>query len=223
MSEQYYNLGWFGRHPFFYDIGGKVVDPIRRRAARMMGKESFKIIDIATGTGAHAYEMARLGHDVIGIDLDTNMLAKAQRKIGKDLKLKFIEADGTNLPFSNNEFDAATVSFAIHDVPYEIGVQILKEMNRVVKGDGVIWIIDYHAPLDNLGAKVLFSVARLFESPNYFPFVKRGLDAYIESIGLQLLERSSFLGAVQFTRLKPSSHIYGEEINSPKTQELEVN
>jgi ubiquinone/menaquinone biosynthesis C-methylase UbiE len=33
-----------------------------------------KILDVATGTGALAYELAKLGHSVIGIDISMEML-----------------------------------------------------------------------------------------------------------------------------------------------------
>lgn len=202
MGEDYYNQGWFGRHPTIYEIASKFISPLRRRAARKMGKEKLKIIDIGTGTGAHAFEMAKLGHNVTGIDLDTKMLAKAEKKLSSDMNLKFMHADGINLPFADNEFDAATISFALHDVPFEIGVKILNDITRVIKDDGFIFIIDFHVPIDNIGARILFSVAQLYESPNYKPFTKKGLEIYLKATGLILIEKSSFLGAVQFSRVE---------------------
>lgn len=50
---------------------------------------------MATGTGAQAYELAKLGHEVVGIDLSPEMLAQAKKKLSPNLKLKFQEADGT--------------------------------------------------------------------------------------------------------------------------------
>ena len=143
MREDYYNLGWFGRHPNIYEIASMIISPLRRRAARKMGKEKLRIIDIGTGTGAHAYEMAKLGHIVTGIDLDKKMLEKAKNKISSGMELRFLHADGTKIPFADNEFDAASISFAMHDVPYEIGIKILKEVSRVIKHDGFVFIIDF--------------------------------------------------------------------------------
>lgn len=214
MGGDYYNLGWFGQHPTIYEIASKAISPLRRRAARKMGEEKLMIIDIGTGTGAHAYEMAKLGHNVTGIDLDTKMLAKAEKKLSSSLELKFMHADGINLPFADNEFDAATISFALHDVPFEIGVKILNEITRVIKDDGFIFIIDYHVPIDNIGARILFSVAQLYESPNYKPFTKKGLEIYFEATGLMLIEKSSFLGAVQFSRVERVRHRQKESVKA---------
>ena len=133
MPEKYFNEGWFGKHPTMYEIGSFFIARLRRKAAKMIGeKKKLKIIDIATGTGAHAYELAKLGHEVVGIDLDKKMLAKASRKTSTKLKLSFLFGDGTKLPFKANEFDVATISFAMHDVPAEIGVKFLKEAKRVI-------------------------------------------------------------------------------------------
>lgn len=199
MAEDYFNQGWFGRHPAIYEIGSFFISPMRSRAARRLKGENLKIIDVATGTGAHAYELAKLGHDVTGIDLDPNMLLKANRKCSNELKLQFLHGDGTKLPFANESFDAATISFAMHDVPHEIAIALLKEMCRVTRKGGEIYIVDYYEPINNLGARLLYWAAQLYESPNYNPFIDTGLAAYAEEAGLQFRQKENFLGMVQFT------------------------
>lgn len=166
-----------------------------------MNGKKMKILDIATGTGAHAYELAKMGHHVVGIDLDDNMLEKARMKVKDNNKLSFLNADGTRLPFDSNGFDAATISFAMHDVPTEIGIDILKEAKRVVKKDGFILIVDYNNLKGSLGAKFLYPIALLYESPNYKSFVRRNLSFYLKEVNLKIIEKNTFLGAVQFTRL----------------------
>ncbi|MCK4783236.1 MAG: class I SAM-dependent methyltransferase [Desulfobacteraceae bacterium] len=201
MPEKYFNEGWFGKHPTMYEIGSFFIALLRRKAAKKMGKKKLKIIDIATGTGAHAYELAKLGHEVVGIDLDKKMLVKARRKTSKKLKLSFLFGDGTKLPFKANEFDVATISFAMHDVPAEIGVKILKEAKRVIKKDGFIFIVDYNQ-LETCGAKILYTVAISYESPNYKPFVKRNFSYYLKETGLKIVKKDAFLGAVQMTKIR---------------------
>ena len=201
MPEKYYNQGWFGKHPAMYEIGTFFIRHLRRKAAEMIGEnKKLKIIDIATGTGAHAYELAKLGHEVVGIDLDKKMLAKTSRKTSTKLKLSFLYGDGTNLPFKADEFDIATISFAMHDVPAEIGVKILKEAKRVIKKDGFIYIVDY----DQLGtcrSKILYAIALIYESPNYKPFVKRNFNYYLQETGLKIEKKDTYAGAIQMTKI----------------------
>ena len=193
MSEKYFNEGWFGKHPTMYEIGSFFIVYLRRKAAKRIGKKKFRIIDIATGTGAHAYELAKLGHEVVGIDIDNKMLVKARKKISKELKLSFLTGDGTKLPFKDKEFDVETIYFAMHDVPAEIGIKILKEAKRVIKENGFIFIVDYNQ-LETFGAKILHTVAVSYESPNYKPFVKRNFNYYLQETGLKLVKKDKFLG-----------------------------
>ncbi len=199
--SRYFNQGWFGRHPIIYDFAGFFILPIRKIAAKKMGVEKLKIIDIATGTGAHALELSKLKHNVIGIDLDKKMLAIARNKVLPELMLKFNYADATNTNFLDSEFDAATISFAMHDIPYDIGIKILNEAKRVVKNTGFIFIIDYNN-LSGIGSKILHFFARIYESPNYEPFVRGNLGSYLKNAGLKIEDKSTFLGAVQFVKVR---------------------
>ena len=198
MPDRYFNNGWFGRHPSVYEVASLFIAPLRRYAARIAGRSPGRIIDIATGTGANAVQLAKLGHSVIGVDLDREMLAKAQKKRRAHLVLDFMHGDGTALPFEDDSFDAATISFAMHDVPPEIGVGILREARRVVRPKGRIHIIDYNDLGSSFGARLLYRVARFYESPNYFGFVRGGVVRYLEAAGLTVDRKRHFLGAVQF-------------------------
>lgn len=69
-----------------------------------------KVLDIATGTGHVAIEVAQLVGNygrVVGIDISSGMLEQARKKVAK-LNLKNIEfqlADGENIDFPANNFD----------------------------------------------------------------------------------------------------------------------
>lgn len=201
--SRYFNQGWFGKHPNVYEFASFFIRPLRKMASKKMGMEKLKILDIATGTGAHAFELAKFKHSVIGIDIDKKMLSKANNKISPELELKFSYGDGTNTHFKDDEFDAATISFAMHDVPYDIGIKILNEAKRVVKKTGFIFIVDYN-DLSGIGSKILHFFSRMYESPNYKPFVKAGLASYLEKTGLKIDDKSTFLGAVQFVKVSPN-------------------
>ena len=199
---KYYNEGWFGKHPNIYEFASRFMTKIRNKAAQKMGVKKLNILDIATGTGAHAFALAKLKHSVTGIDLDRKMLDKAKKKITSQLQLKFNHGDGTKLNYKDNEYDAATISFAMHDVPYDIGLKIILEAKRVISQNGFIFIVDYN-DLSSFGSRTLYLIAQIYETPNYKPFVKMGLSTYLASAGFEITDKSTFLGAVQYVTANP--------------------
>jgi demethylmenaquinone methyltransferase/2-methoxy-6-polyprenyl-1,4-benzoquinol methylase len=196
--SRYNNLGWFGQHPRIYELGSMLISPIRRSATRAIPHSSrLRILDLACGTGANTYVLARVGHEVIGIDLDEEMLNWARKKNHDNLTVSFIQGDATNLEFDNGTFDCVTISFAMHDVPYEIGIKMLAEAKRVLIPSGEVIIIDYNEPDKHPIAKLLCFFARLYESPNFEKFIKIGLRRYLSDAGLTLSDRFTIHGAVQ--------------------------
>lgn len=204
VRKKYYNEGWFGKHPEIYDRTDIFMKFIRNKAAKKLYlNNSQLILDIATGTGSQGYEFAKLGHTIVGIDLDIDMLKKATAKSQGGLNLSFIHGDGNNLCFFSKTFDAAVISFAMHDIPYSIGIKILLEAKRVIKDLGTIYIIDYEQPKKNFVAKILHSIALIYESPNYKHFTHRGLENYLKPTGLAISKKENIvLGALQLVSLK---------------------
>ena len=98
-------------------------------------------LDVATGTGDLAIELASRGGDVVGSDFSPGMLDRARAKAPG---LTWEQADAMALPYADNEFDAVTVGFGARnfgDLP-----QGLREMVRVVKPGGRVVILEITTP-----------------------------------------------------------------------------
>lgn len=202
-KHKYYNNKFFAKWAGLYDFEKYISLPLRQKAARFLRlKPPKKILDVATGTGAQAYEFAKLGYDVIGIDLSPEMLAQARKKIRSDLKLRFQHEDATNLPFKDNSFDAASISLGLHDMPHEIDIMVLKEMKRVTKRSSSILIVDYNEPRKHWVAKFSHQFIRLYETPMYEPFINRGLENLLKEVGLKIYNKTDFLGIIQINLIK---------------------
>ena len=70
-----------------------------------------RILDLAAGTGASSVAFARSGAYVIAADFSPGMIAEAKRRYGHMPNLEFRQADATDLPFADGEFDTVTMSF----------------------------------------------------------------------------------------------------------------
>jgi demethylmenaquinone methyltransferase / 2-methoxy-6-polyprenyl-1,4-benzoquinol methylase len=99
-----------------------------------------RALDVATGTGDLAIELARRGADVVGSDFSEGMLAKARLKA----QLRWEQADAMNLPYDDDAFDAATVGFGARNFS-DLG-RGLREMVRVVRPGGRVVILEITTP-----------------------------------------------------------------------------
>ena len=100
-----------------------------------------RALDVATGTGDLAIELAARGGDVVGSDFSTGMLERARSKAPG---LTWEQADALALPYPDAAFDAATVGFGARnfsDLP-----RGLAEMVRVVKPGGRVVILEITTP-----------------------------------------------------------------------------
>jgi demethylmenaquinone methyltransferase / 2-methoxy-6-polyprenyl-1,4-benzoquinol methylase len=110
--------------------------------------ELSTILDIATGTADLAIEAASLkAHKIIGIDISNELLKIGQYKIAKrglNSLIQLIEADGENIPFPDNHFDAETIAFGIRN--FEDPLKGLKEMYRVLNNNGILAVLEFSKP-----------------------------------------------------------------------------
>jgi demethylmenaquinone methyltransferase/2-methoxy-6-polyprenyl-1,4-benzoquinol methylase len=125
----------------------------RRRAADLAevgpGDEA---LDVATGTGDLAVELASRGAKVVAGDFSEEMLARAR---AKQPEIAWEWANAQDLPYESGRFAAATVGFGARnfsDLP--LGVS---EMARVVRPGGKVVILEITTP-QNPPLSTFFSV-----------------------------------------------------------------
>ncbi|MFW5663438.1 MAG: bifunctional demethylmenaquinone methyltransferase/2-methoxy-6-polyprenyl-1,4-benzoquinol methylase UbiE [bacterium] len=121
----------------------------RKKLRRRLGQRNPQtILDVATGTADLAIELARLKpQKIIGVDIAETMLEMGDKKIvRKNLQdiITLQQADSENLPFADNSFDAATISYGVRN--FETPLKGLKEIHRVLKPGGVLLILEFGIP-----------------------------------------------------------------------------
>ena len=102
-----------------------------------------RALDVATGTGDLAIELARRGADVVGADFADEMLAVARRKRGGEA-IAWEHANALALPYPDDAFDAATVGFGARN--FSDLDRGLAEMARVVRPGGRVVILEITTP-----------------------------------------------------------------------------
>lgn len=107
-----------------------------------------RALDICCGPGHMSINMAKelKLDELIGVDLSEGMVDVAStnaKEQGMD-QVQFKKGDATSLDaFSESEFELTTMMDAAHHMPsLDIVTQILRQMDRVTKPDGLIVVMD---------------------------------------------------------------------------------
>jgi demethylmenaquinone methyltransferase/2-methoxy-6-polyprenyl-1,4-benzoquinol methylase len=125
----------------------------RSKLVKMLAEQKpATILDVATGTGDLAISASKIRpQEIIGIDIANEMLEIGRKKIlakGLQSTITLELGDSENLNFQNGRFDAAMVAFGVRNFEnLDLG---LSEMNRVLKPQGRIFVLEFSIPTNNL-------------------------------------------------------------------------
>ena len=106
-----------------------------------------KVIDFGCGSGWALFEMYQIGKLEYGLGIDQSINAienciEVSNLSGFDNKLEFRIGDLQTLKsLPNDSFDAAFTSNVLDTIPNQLAIDILKEMQRIVRKNGEIIIL----------------------------------------------------------------------------------
>jgi len=188
----------------------------RRRAADLAAvPDGGRALDVATGTGDLAFELAtRVGPagEVVGTDFSERMLelarAKAQAPADRGASptggLRFEAANALALPYADSSFDAATVGFGARNFSdLERG---LREMTRVVRPGGRVVVLEITTPtrpplsyfFELWFDRVVPSLGRLAGDPQAYSYLPSSVRRFPGPRELAELMSSCGLGEIRY-------------------------
>ena len=139
MEKTVKSRKFWDRYAKLYDaevlrFSGKAYAEMYRRMAKTLTTD-MKVLEIATGTGLIAINIAEHVQSIEATDFSPKMIATAEKKKVPP-NVRFSVEDGANLSFADHSFDAVIISNALHIIPDPEAV--LKRIRRVLKPDGLL-------------------------------------------------------------------------------------
>lgn len=124
---------------------GLVTRPGRSRAVEHINVRPGRVLEIGVGTGL-ALGYYRPNIEVTGVDVSSEMLAKARRKVaerGLGHVRELREMDARHLDFPDNHFDTVVAMYLVSVVPEP--EKVVAEMARVCRPGGEVVIVNHFA------------------------------------------------------------------------------
>src|SRR5215831_15704087 len=92
-----------GKH--YDDVSYAISDALAHAAQRLNARPDERVLDVATGTGWSARNVARTGAKVTGVDISDELLAAAHELSGHVTPpIEYRLGDAERLPFDNGAF-----------------------------------------------------------------------------------------------------------------------
>ncbi|WP_242975879.1 class I SAM-dependent methyltransferase [Desulfosporosinus sp. FKB] len=139
MKKDRNNKNFWNRYAKIYDIeigrfNRSAYSEMYRLISGALTKE-MKVLEIATGTGLIAINIADSLQSIVATDFSPKMIEAAMKKRAPD-NVHFSVENATALSFLDQTFDAVIISNALHIMP-DPGV-VLKNIRRVLKPNGLL-------------------------------------------------------------------------------------
>jgi len=179
----------------------------------------LKFLEIGAGTGratrfvAMAFPRAK----ITAVDLSAPYLKAAQRKLQDRPRIDFVQADGAELPFLDEQFDAVYSVFLFHELPLGARLDILRESHRVLKPRGFLGFVDSmqlgdRPDLPELDES-LHEFPKTYHEPFYRNYIENPMEALLGQEGFTRVETDfGFLSKVCSSQRMPRNP-------SPRTRE----
>ncbi len=135
--------------------------------------QNLKILEVGCGTGFMSLELARMGHDVVGIDSNDQIIRIARRTSQSDPYRKthggprYDAADFNEWSDDSGNYDIVLFSRVLHDLPHP--EKILSKTHDLLKNGGRLVCLEYaYDRLNRRAAIWLYQIRRALEALGWY-------------------------------------------------------
>ncbi|MET9926663.1 MULTISPECIES: class I SAM-dependent methyltransferase [unclassified Streptomyces] len=159
-----------------------------------------RVLDVGSGTGVPtARRLAAAGHRVVGVDVSPVMTALAARQVPE---AEFRCGDIRELPWADEEFDAACVYFSLLQMSRREQTELLGRLARAVKPGGRLAVAT--VPVDVADVSAVFMGQPVVVSS----FGEEKFASVVAGAGFAVEERHSVLFTPDHPAGVPEPHLF---------------
>ncbi len=188
----------------------RILSPLKAALAQTTLKKGIKVLDLACGTGRTLrFLRATLPKaSLYGIDLSPAYLRKANQLLSEipgELP-QLAQANGENLPYLDNHFDAVSSVFLFHELPFEARQRVIEECFRVTKPGGILIICDSMQKGDYPGFETMMDNFPVrFHEPYFKHYITDNLVKRLEKAGFENIETQNHFVSKYWLARKPKA------------------
>lgn len=150
-----------------------------------------KVLDLCCGSGQATQLLLQYSQDVTGLDASPLSLRRAQQNVPQ---AKYVEAWAEEMPFPENQFDLVHTSVAMHEMKPDQLKEILQEVYRVLKPEGIFAMVDFHKPTNPIFWPGLSLFLLLFETETSWQLLETDLVGQLREFGFNVSEHTLHAG-----------------------------
>ncbi|QDZ38977.1 class I SAM-dependent methyltransferase [Euhalothece natronophila Z-M001] len=190
----------------------RILAPLKTGLSDITSLESrnTKILDVACGTGRTLRFLRGMLSKVslYGVDLSPAYLRKANQLLSEipgELP-QLIQGNAESLPFVDDYFHGLSCVFTFHELPATARQNVINEMFRVLKPEGVLVICDSIQAVDSPELKPMMeNFPAMFHEPYYKHYIYDDFEKRLTDAGFQITSISNHFASKYWVAHKPSS------------------
>ncbi|MBN8559996.1 MAG: class I SAM-dependent methyltransferase [Leptolyngbya sp. UWPOB_LEPTO1] len=190
---------WSYQYQWLYDgisriaalsVGGEA----RFRQLALQGltiEPETKVLDLCCGSGQTTQFLVQRSRNVTGLDASPLSIQRAKKNVPE---AEYVEAFAEQNPLPDQSFDVVHTSAAMHEMQPQQLRQILQQVHRVLKPNGVFTMVDFHAPTNPIFVPGLAIFFWLFETETAWQLIQTNLIELLEEIGFEIQTQQLYAG-----------------------------
>lgn len=154
--------------------------------AELVDVAGKRVADVGCGSGGLVRWLRGHDADVVGVECGEVMLRMA-RESDPDHPESYLEGVGQDLPLPDAEFDVVVYSYSLHHVPAEHMVDALREVSRVLRSNGTLYVVEPIA--EGAGHEVI----KLIDDETEVRALAQAALEHAEGVGLELVTERRYM------------------------------